>query len=89
MGHIQTVVQGILTGAFPTERKCTASQTSHKESSSPSGHPFANVLAVYYWSSTYATDRTFAWRGTPSSVGFFFGDNKINDSGVWPVRGGQ
>jgi hypothetical protein len=63
---------------------------SQRNPALPSGHPFANVLSVYYWSSTtYAADRTLAWNVVSSSVGFSTGRNKTNDSGVWPVRGGQ
>ncbi len=96
-------VAGINNGTYPncragytdwrlSNRKEMHSLTdfSQGEPALPTGHPFANVLAVYYWSSTsYATDRTFAWSGTPSSVGFLPGRNKTNDSAVWPVRGGQ
>lgn len=54
----------------------------------PAGHPFANVQADSYWSSsTYAGSTTNAW-----DVYMFSGGVGYNDKGnylyVWPVRGG-
>ncbi|MCX5885280.1 MAG: DUF1566 domain-containing protein [Proteobacteria bacterium] len=56
----------------------------------PAGHPFTNVQAGYYWSSTsYASNPGYAW-----IVSMCFGYvHNSNKSGyyyyVWPVRAGQ
>ena len=55
----------------------------------PSGHPFINVQALPYWSSTtYASDQAGGW-----VVSMFDGyvnfNYKPNDYYVWPVRSGQ
>jgi hypothetical protein len=55
----------------------------------PSGHPFSNVQAYWYWSSsTYSGDSSSAW-----SVSMTDGNVHLNlktfNPFVWPVRGGE
>jgi len=56
----------------------------------PAGHPFTNVQAGYYWSSTtYASDPDYAWR-VYMWYGYVYFDYKSYSSYyVWPVRSGQ
>jgi hypothetical protein len=54
----------------------------------PSGHPFSNVKAFGYWSSsTYSGDSGSAWLGM---IAFFPTSHYAKSSSyyVWPVRGG-
>lgn len=55
----------------------------------PSGHPFTNVQAYNYWSSsTYAYNTTNAWN-VGMGVGNVNGSFKTGTDYVWPVRAGQ
>lgn len=54
-----------------------------------SGHPFTNVLAAFYWSSTsFAPLAIGAW-GVFMAGGNDGTDFKDSDGQIWPVRGGQ
>jgi len=53
----------------------------------PSGHPFRNVFAGWYWSSTsYAGSPAHAWYVHMDGARMFFG-GKDQSFLVWPVRG--
>jgi hypothetical protein len=55
----------------------------------PAGHPFSNVQALGYWSSsTSAVDTTYAWNVIMGN-GSVNSDGKGNNVYVWPVRAGQ
>jgi hypothetical protein len=55
----------------------------------PSGHPFTNVQAFYYWSSTtYAGSPADAWL-VGMNGGVVLAVNKTSGYYVWPVRSGQ
>ena len=55
----------------------------------PAGHPFSNVLADFYLSSsTNAGSTTYAW-GVGMSYGNVNSGNKGDSFYVWPVRAGQ
>ena len=56
----------------------------------PTGHPFTNVQAYYYWSSTtYASNTSYAWV-VDMDRGYVDDGTKSDDgSYVWPVRGGS
>ena len=55
----------------------------------PAGHPFSNVQANYYWSSSsFANDTNGAWV-VYMGDGIVVSRNKGTSFYVWPVRGGQ
>jgi len=55
----------------------------------PAGHPFINVQANYYWSSSsYASGTGYAWY-VDMVYGYVYDYNKYNNLYVWPVRAGQ
>lgn len=55
----------------------------------PAGHPFQNVTADAYWSSTiYSGDAAFAW-GVNMSSGSVTSLDKTGTLYVWPVRSGR
>jgi hypothetical protein len=55
----------------------------------PAGHPFSNVQASYYWSSSsYADGTYYAWLVYMSGGGVYY-VNKYSGYYVWPVRAGQ
>jgi len=54
----------------------------------PAGHPFANVQADDYWSSTYAVYISGAW-AVRMADGLVHADYRPNNGYVWPVRSGQ
>ena len=55
----------------------------------PTGHPFTNVQAVYYWSSTtYANFTPFAWY-VDANGGGVYAVSKAANGYVWPVRAGE
>jgi len=58
----------------------------------PAVHPFTDVQAIYYWSSTtYTDDSSWAWRVDPDD-GVVTREHKEHLGyalNVWPVRGGQ
>jgi hypothetical protein len=52
-----------------------------------SGHPFINIQATYYWTSTtYAGIGTLAW-GVIMVNGYVYTNDKRRNYYVWPVRG--
>ncbi|MCX5884363.1 MAG: alpha/beta fold hydrolase [Proteobacteria bacterium] len=56
----------------------------------PADHPFANVQAVHYWSSTtYALYPGYAWLVYMWSGVVHYVGKSFNVSYVWPVRAGQ
>jgi hypothetical protein len=56
----------------------------------PAGHPFTNVQADYYWSSTtYAYYLDYAWFVYMWSGYVDFGTKSFGSRYVWPVRGGS
>ncbi len=60
--------------------------TSQINPALPSGHPFTDVKAGYYWSSTtYAPNSSFAW-GVILTSALVSNFNKTYDGYVWPVR---
>jgi hypothetical protein len=62
---------------------------SHSNPSLPAGHPFTSVQSGVYWSSsTYANNTTFAWYVGMDGGSVNYHD-KANSYYVWPVRGGQ
>jgi hypothetical protein len=54
----------------------------------PAGHPFVNVLNIWYWSST-RYDGVYAWYVTIDFGHVNYGNKNGITIGVWPVRGGQ
>jgi len=55
----------------------------------PTGHPFINLKAAYYWSSsTYAASSSDAWFVSMLDGIVDYG-SKTGNSYVWPVSGGQ
>jgi hypothetical protein len=55
----------------------------------PSGHPFANVQFIFYWSSTtYDAINNHAW-GVYIYNGYTYNYHKVTNAYVWPVRGGE
>jgi len=55
----------------------------------PAGHPFTNVRASYYWSSTaYTLEPVYAWF-VDMWNGYVHYGSKSSFVYVWPVRGGQ
>ena len=55
----------------------------------PTGHPFSNVQANDYWSSSsYARNTSYAWY-VGMSDGYMINYGKTNNYYVWPVRAGQ
>jgi len=55
----------------------------------PAGHPFSNVQADYYWSSTaYIGNTASAWLVNIGN-GIVYYSDMTNDIYVWPVSGGQ
>ncbi len=75
---------------LPTiEELASLKDTVNTNPTLPSGHPFSNVQAYWYWSSTTNADYpTEAWT-------VYFGDGGVypygrgDRSNVWCVRGGQ
>jgi hypothetical protein len=55
----------------------------------PSNHPFTNVQADLYWSSTTYPGHTFVGRDVDMYLGTATTHFKYEESFVWPVRGGQ
>ncbi len=55
----------------------------------PTGHPFSNVRANFYWSSSaYANNTNYAWYVSMGN-GYVGINYKTRDFYVWPVRSGQ
>jgi len=55
----------------------------------PAGHPFQNIAADAFWSSTiYSGDGTYAW-GVDMSSGSVSSSAKTGTLYVWPVRSGR
>jgi pimeloyl-ACP methyl ester carboxylesterase len=94
-------VAGMNAGTYPNygyhdwrlpNRKELFSLTDHSQYNPalPAGHPFTNVQATYYWSSTTVAYNpgsawiVHMWNGYVSSVG-----KSSHDRYVWPVRSGQ
>ena len=56
----------------------------------PSDHPFVNVGASYYWTSTtYSNDTEMAWIVKMKDGSIGLGNKKTDSFYVWPVRAGK
>lgn len=53
------------------------------------GHPFLDVYATYYWSSTTVTNSTFLAWAVYIYRPYIHGEDKTKGFTVWPVRGGH
>jgi len=75
---------------LPTvEELSSLAHSSQSNPALPSGHPFVNVQAYHYWSSTtYESRSDYAWYVGMSS-GYVKYNPKSYNYHVWPVRGGK